>query len=51
MYCGNLFLFVDFLARSQGNLHFDRVNVDQRQQSINNSYKELIRLGQVLDNC
>jgi len=36
-----------FAARSEGNLHFDRVNVDQRQKSINTSYNDLVNLSQV----
>ena len=34
-------------ARSEGNLHFDRVNVDQRQKGINDSYYDLVNLSQV----
>jgi len=35
------------IARSEGNLHFDRDNVDQRQKSLNNAYKDLVNLSQV----
>lgn len=34
-------------VRSQANLHFDKENVEQRQQTINSSYKKLCTLGQV----
>jgi len=33
-------------ARSQANLHFDKENVEQRQASINNSYKKVCTLSQ-----
>lgn len=32
--------------RSQGNLHFDRKNVDKRQQSIGSMYEKLCRMSQ-----
>ena len=34
-------------VRSQANLHFDKINVEQRQQAINDSYKTLCSLSQV----
>jgi len=33
-------------ARSQANLHFDKVNVEQRQAAINNTYKKVCSLSQ-----
>ena len=34
-------------VRSQANLHFDRENVEHRQQFINETYTQLTQLGQV----
>jgi len=34
-------------ARSQANLHFDKENVEQRQGTINNTYKKVCQLSQV----
>jgi len=46
-----MMLFVDDMSsiavRSQANLHFDKINVEQRQQAINDSYKTLCSLSQV----
>ena len=39
--------FCDVLVRSQANLHFDRENVEQRQQTLNSTYIRLCKLGQV----
>ena len=49
--CDIMTLFVDdtssIAVRSQANLHFDKINVEQRQQAINDSYKTLCSLSQV----
>ena len=36
-----------FAVRSQANLHFDKENVEQRQQTINTTYNKLCSSAQV----